>query len=266
LADRAADELYEYGDLLINISITTLPSELARAHDRTLSGQHSPEFAHDWHQITMALDGAFVVRNISGAWTTPAGTAVWVPAGARHSVEPLPRARSRTIYLRRDLMRRPRPTCAVLALTPLVKAIADQLTTNGALVEDDATAKRLCQVLVDQVALLAELPLFVPAIRSPLAQRVAAALAADPSDTPRIPDLAGALGVSGRAIERAFLADASMSVGEWRQRSRVCRAIGLLADGMAVKEVALETGYATPTAFITAFKKYVGRTPGKLSA
>jgi AraC-like DNA-binding protein len=35
---------------------------------------------------------------------------------------------------------------------------------------------------------------------------------------------------------------------------------------MAVKDVALETGYATPTAFITAFKKYVGRTPGKLSA
>jgi AraC-like DNA-binding protein len=241
-----------------------LPSELARAQDRTLFGQKSPEFAHDWHQITLALDGAFVVRNTSGAWTTPPGAAVWVPAGARHSVEPLPRARSRTIYLRRDLMRRARQTCAVLALTPLVNAIADHLNTNGALVEIDVTAKRLCQVLVDQLAPLAELPLFVPALRSPLAQRVAAALAADPSDTPRMGDLAGALELSGRTIERAFLADASMSVGEWRQRSRVCRAIGLLAEGMAVKDVALETGYATPTAFITAFKKYVGTTPGKL--
>jgi AraC-like DNA-binding protein len=164
------------------------------------------------------------------------------------------------------LIRWPRRVCAALAITPLVSAIADHLTTNGALVDDDVAAKRLCQVLIDQLASLEELPLFVPDLHTPLARRVAAALAADPTDTPRIHDLAGALEVSARSIERAFLADASMSIGEWRQRSRICRAIGLLAEGMAVKDVALETGYATPTAFITAFKKYVGRTPGKLSA
>ena len=206
------------------------------------------------------------MRNISGGWTIPAGGAAWVPARARHCVEPLPRARSRTIYLRRDLMRRPRHTCAVLTITPLVSAIADYLDTNGALVDDHVAAKRLCLVLVDQLAPLAELPLFVPELRTPLARRVAAALAEDPSDTPRIRDLAAAVGVNGRTIERAFATDASMTIGEWRQRSRICRAIALLAAGLAVKEVALETGYATPTAFITAFKKYVGRTPGKLSA
>lgn len=240
-----------------------MPSELARCHDRALSGDKTPEFAHDWHQVTIGLEGAFAVRNISGAWTIPAGAAAWVPAGARHSLEPLPTARTRTIYLRRDLVRRPRHACAVLGLTPLVSAIAAHLNTNGALVEHDGAAKRLGQVLADQLAPLAELPLFVPDLRSPLARRVAAALAADPSDTPRIPDLAGALKVSGRTIERAFIADASMSIGEWRQRSRVCRAVALLATGMAVRDVALETGYSTPTAFITAFKKYVGRTPGK---
>ena len=206
------------------------------------------------------------MRNISGAWTIPASAAAWVPAGARHSLEPLPTARTRTIYLRRDLVRRPRHACAVLGLTPLVSAIAAHLNTNGALVEDDGAAKRLCQVLIDQLAPLHELPLFVPDLHAPLARRVAAALADDPTDTPRIPDLAAALQVSGRTIERVFLADASMSIGEWRQRSRICRAIGLLAEGMAVKEVALETGYATPTAFITAFKKYAGTTPGKCMA
>lgn len=240
-----------------------MPVELARCHERTLSGPKSPEFAHDWHQVTIGLEGAFAIRNISGAWTVPAGAGAWVPAGARHSIEPLPRARARTIYLRRDLIRRPRHACAVLSLTPLVAAIADHLDTNGALVDEDAAAKRLCQVLIDQLTPLTELPLFVPDLRTPLARRVAAALAADPSDTPRIPDLAGALEVSGRTIERAFLADAAMSVGEWRQRSRICRAIGLLAAGMTVRDVALEAGYATPTAFITAFKRYVGRTPGK---
>jgi AraC-like DNA-binding protein len=241
-----------------------LAFELVRTHDRSLSGGKSAEFAHDWHQVALALDGAFLVRNISGAWTIPAGAAVWVPAGARHSVEPLGRVRTRTIYLRRHLARSARHRCAVLATTPLVHAIADHISTTGALVEGDAAAARLCRVLVDRLAPLVELPLFVPELRSPLALEVAAALAADPSDTPRIRDLAAELGVNGRTIERAFIADAAMTIGEWRQRARVCRAIGMLAAGMAVKQVALETGYATPTAFITAFKRYVGTTPRKI--
>ena len=238
--------------------------ELARAHDRTISGAKSPEFAHDWHQVTIALDGAFRARSISGAWTVPAGAAAWIPAGARHSLEPLPRARVRTLYLRRDVVRRSRSACAVLALSPLARAIADHINAVGALVEDRSASKRLCQVLIDHLAAGAELPLHVPELRTPLARRVAAALAADPADTPRLSDLAEAMHVSGRTIERAFVADASMTIGEWRQRSRICRAIGLLAEGMAVKAVALETGYSTPTAFITAFKKYAGTTPGKL--
>jgi AraC-like DNA-binding protein len=239
-----------------------LTPELLRTQDRVFSGPKSPELAHDRHQLVIALEGAFAVRNISGSWTVPSGAAAWVPAGSRHSVEPLPRARARTIYLRRDLVRRARHTCAVLPLPPLVRAIADHVSGTGALTAGDAMAKRLCGVLIDHVVPLAELPLFVPELRSPLAREAAAALAADPSDTPRLRDVAAALGVNGRTLERAFAADASMTIGEWRQRWRVCRAIRLLAEGAAVKEVALETGYATATAFITAFKRYVGTTPG----
>jgi AraC-like DNA-binding protein len=110
-----------------------------------------------------------------------------------------------------------------------------------------------------------ELPVFVPALSSALTQRVAAALAADPADTPRAADLAGALGVSTRTLERAFIADTRMTLGEWRQRSRLTRAIALLAGGADVKDVALEAGFATPSAFVTAFKRYVGMTPGSLA-
>ena len=47
------------------------------------------------------------------------------------------------------------------------------------------------------------------------------ALASDPADTPRTRDLATELGVSNRTLERAFIADAGMPLGEWRQRARV---------------------------------------------
>lgn len=241
-----------------------MASVLSYGRERTYSGRKTAEFAHDRHQLLVAANGPFSVRNNSGTWTVPNGRAAWIPAGVRHQLQPLPAARVLGLYLQRDAARRVRNACAVLELTPLLRAIADHVCAVESVRDDDPPAKRLFGVLLDQLSLQRELALFVPALEGQLTQRIAAALEADPTDTPRIRDLAAGLGVSGRTIERAFAADASMTIGEWRQRSRVCRAIELLAGGAAVKDVALEVGYETPSAFVTAFKKYVGTTPGKL--
>jgi len=209
--------------------------------------------------------GAFVTENIFGTWTVPAGAACWLPAGLRHRVEPAPSARVRTLYIsiRRSGAAAKAGHIKVLQPSPLLRAIVDDICRVEVLREDDPAAKRLAAVLLDQLAVQRELPLFVPALTSPLARRVAAALAADPADTPSARDLATELGVSTRTLERAFVTDAKMTLGEWRQRSRIARAIALLASGNDVKDVALEVGYATPSAFVTAFKKYVGTTPGR---
>ncbi len=119
-------------------------------------------------------------------------------------------------------------------------------------------------MLLDQLAAQRELPLFLPRLSSARAQQVAGVLSSDPADTPRIHHIASELGVSGRTIERAFVADAGLSLGEWRQRARILRAVALLAGGMDVKDVALEVGYETPAAFVVAFSKYAGMTPGRV--
>jgi len=190
----------------------------------------------------------------------------------RHSIEPLPRAQTRTLYvsIRRSCEGAKADRVAgakahsivVLYVTPLMRAIVDHVcdpkadrTTTG--------SKHLLAVFLDQFPHQRELPLFVPSLKSPLALRAAKALESDPADTLRIHDLAVELGVSDRTLERAFTADASMSLGEWRQRARICRAIRLLSAGGAVQDVALEVGYATASAFVGAFKRYAGATPGK---
>jgi len=152
----------------------------------------------------------------------------------------------------------------VVRVSPLVRAIVDYVCDMPAFC-DAAVSTHLLAVLLDQLPHQRELPLFVPALRSPLALRVAEALQSDPADTPRTGDLAVELGVSGRTLERAFVAGAAMSLGEWRQRLRICRAIALLAAGGSVNDIALEVGYETPSAFVSAFKKIVGTTPGKVA-
>jgi AraC-like DNA-binding protein len=258
---------------LRNILITT---ETIRGTDRSYSGHKTAEFAHDAHQLTLAAFGTFSVSNNSGIWTVPEGSAAWIPAGTRHSIEPLPRAQTRTLYLsiRRPVRRSfseggsreaaKADHIVVLHVTPLMRAIVDHVCDPKA----DRTAagsKHLLAVVLDQLPQQRQLPLFLPGLKSPLALRVAKALASDPAGTPRIRDLAAELGVSARTLERAFAADARMSLGEWRQRSRMCRAIALLAAGGSVQDVALEVGYETPSAFVSAFKKSVGTTPGKIA-
>ena len=215
----------------------------------------------------LCVEGAFMTENNLGTWTVPAGAACWLPAGLRHRVEPAPSARVRTLYMsiRRSGAAAKADHIRVLQASPLLRAIVDDICRVEVLREDDPAAKRLAAVLLDQLALQRELPLFVPALASSLARRVATALAADPADTPTASDLAAELDVSTRTLERAFVADAKMTLGEWRQRSRIARAIALLASGTDVKDVALEVGYATPSAFVTAFKKHVGSTPGKIT-
>ena len=194
-----------------------------------------------------------MIHHDSGTWAVPAGCGAWIPAGMRHALEPTPSARVRTLYIYGSRTR----SCVVLELSPLLSALVDHIHHRG-------SNQHLVAVLLDQLAAVRQLPMFLPRLSSAIAQQVAAALVADPADTPRIRDLAAQLGVSDRTLERAFAADAGMPLGEWRQRARIGRAIALLAGGLDVKDVALEVGYETPSAFVVAFKKYVGKTPGKV--
>ena len=230
---------------------------MVRAHERRYSGEKTPEFAHDAHQLSVVVSGAVVVENNSGTWPVPAGCGAWIPARTRHAITPAPAGRVRTLYIYSPRIRRVKAAATrVVEITPLLRAIVDHIHLHGA----DA---RVVAVLLDQLGGQRELPVFLPALTSAISRRVADVLSSDPAGMPRIRDLAAELGLSARTLERGFAADARMTLGEWRQRARIGRAIALLAGGMPVKDVALEVGYETPSAFVVSFKKYVGRTPGK---
>lgn len=62
-------------------------------------------------------------------------------------------------------------------------------------------------------------------------------------------------------FHRIFVAYVGETVGEYLKRVRMIKAAGLLASEASVAEVALESGYETPSAFIQVFKKTYGLTP-----
>ena len=55
-----------------------------------------------------------------------------------------------------------------------------------------------------------------------------------------------------------------MSFGMWQQKARLLYSVRALAEARTVTEAAFDAGYASVSAYIAAFKRTFGCTPGKL--
>ncbi len=69
------------------------------------------------------------------------------------------------------------------------------------------------------------------------------------------------VGASARTLARLFLAETGLSFGDWRSRARLLAALPRLAAGEKVTTIALDLGYESPSAFISMFKRALGKTP-----
>ncbi|MGV2904749.1 helix-turn-helix domain-containing protein, partial [Achromobacter sp. AGC25] len=72
---------------------------------------------------------------------------------------------------------------------------------------------------------------------------------------------ASSAGMSRRTFTRLFRAQTGVSVAAWRQQVCLLAAIERLSQGQAVTRVALDLGYASPSAFTSAFRRTMGDTP-----
>ncbi len=70
-------------------------------------------------------------------------------------------------------------------------------------------------------------------------------------------------GASARTLARLFEREAGMTFGSWRQQLRLLRSLELLAGGESVTSVALSLGYESLSAFVSMFRRNLGRTPGR---
>ncbi len=154
--------------------------------------------------------------------------------------------------------------CEVFDVAPLLRALVDHLVGLESLpsgsrrpqVGERAQSIRLTRR--DESRCACGSP------QDPRAIRVAALVMSDPSDTLTLAALAATFAISARTLARHFLSDTGVTLGQWRRQFRLTHAITLVAAGRPVKDVALEVGYESPSAFVAAFKRALGTTPARL--
>jgi AraC-like DNA-binding protein len=105
------------------------------------------------------------------------------------------------------------------------------------------------------------IPLQLPHLSDPRLRRIADILTRDPRDARTLAQLCRETGAGKRSVERLFQQEIGMTFGKWRQQLRLMQGMRLLAEGAKVTHAALESGYTTPSAFTSMFKKALGVTP-----
>ncbi len=201
------------------------------------------------------------VHTGNGTWVVPTLRAVWIPEAVPHTISMSGKVAMRTLYLKARLATSMPRDCCVVNVPPLLSELILYACACGSLSAKVAAHRHLVDVIVDQLKAVQTVPLQLPNLTDPRAQRLAEILSADPGNRQSIARACKTVGASGRTVERLFQEETGMTLGKWRQQLRLMQAMRLLGEGAKVTHVALESGYSTPSAFVAAFKKLLGTTP-----
>ena len=214
-----------------------------------------------WDTLIYACRGVLTVRAEEGSWVVPPHRAVWVPGALPHELLLSGRTSLRNLYVRREHALLP-PHCRVIDVSRLLRELLLHVVRSAPLHLPHPEHGRLIGVLRDQLLLVSDAGLQLPMPSDGRVQGVVRMLQEDVADPRPLTVLADAARVSRRTLERVFLTETGMTLGQWRRRLRMLEALRLLAADEPVTSVALRVGYSTPSAFGAAFRAELGSAPG----
>ena len=220
--------------------------------------------AHEDGQLFALREGLQVIETPSGRWVQPPGWIGWIAPRCAHAAQSFGATAGWSLHVEAAMAAGLPDEPHVFATTPLVQALVDRLTS----LDVSATAFeerriRLVAVLLDELAASARPSLHLPMPQDKRLAAMATALANDPAMPDTIDQWADRIGMARRTLTRRFAAETGLSFAQWRQQSRLLKAVELLSLGGPVTTVALTVGYNSVSAFIETFRKHFGCTPAR---
>ena len=230
------------------------------------AGQGTDRHTHPWRQLIYCTAGVMTVWTEFGAWVAPPHWAIWVPAGVNHQIRFSGDCGLRTLYLRPDAQDGLPAVCAVVTVSPLLRELVLRVIQMGMLDGRLAPHRALALLIQGEIVRRDAAAFDLPMPSGEATRRAAERMAAEEAHPLGVTALAGCVGLSPRTLERRFLAETGMTVAAWRRQARLLSALRRLAGGAPVKAAANAAGYASPSAFVNAFKGAFGATPGRYFA
>src|SRR5262245_8372643 len=221
-------------------------------------GHRFASHRHPTHQLAWASHGLVTMRVDPHVYVLPRSRGLWIPADVPHEVLVGGATTMMGIYF-------DPAACPIDWTAPTVVEVSGILAELLQHLDHDLTVdhrRRVEGVVFDLLTPLPVAVLDVPAPTDARAATIAAALRADPSDGRSLAAWGRQVGASSRTLARVINRETGMGFERWRTHLRIAEALGRLADGASVTRVAHDVGYASTSAFVAAFRRTTGTTPG----
>jgi AraC-like DNA-binding protein len=225
------------------------------------SGASTGPHAHPRGQLLYAIEGVMIVRSPAGAWVVPPNRAVWLIAGLDHEVRMCGDVKIRTVFVdQKAAPHLPQASC-VIAVSPLLRELIVAAMRVPLDYAPDTRDERLMRLLLDELPEVDVLPLHLPMPREARLRSICEALVARPDDASTVEQWARQLGITPKTVHRLFSRETGLTFAQWRQQARLLFALERLARGDRIIDVALDSGYASQSAFTAMFRKHFGVPP-----
>lgn len=217
------------------------------------------EHQHRKGQLIFALAGGVTCRIADGLWMVPPHCAVWIPGGLKHSNIATANASLFFVYLEPSAANLP-PRCCTISVSPLLRELIVELSES----EDPNSADPLLiEVLLAQLPRMPVQQLHLPLSSEPRLASIANALSANPADRSTLGAWASRVAMGESSLARLVIKETGLTFGRWRQQLHLMIAIRELSNGATVQQVSADLGYGSVAAFITMFRKALGKPPAK---
>lgn len=229
-------------------------------------GHVIPSHRHSWAQLVFATSGVLRVVTPAQSWLVPPTKSIWLPAFIPHEIRVQGEVAMRTLYIAPARAALLPADPATLAVEPLLRELILHIVRIGMLAADRPEHGRMSGVLIDLLHGARREDLRLPLPGDPRARAAALRLQAAPAEAVDLSILAAESGASLRTLQRLFPKETGLTLEAWRQKARLIHAMARLASGERVTAAALDSGYQNVGAFIAAFSRHFGMTPGRYRA
>jgi AraC-like DNA-binding protein len=220
---------------------------------------------HSYAQLVYARSGVMHVSADGRVWFVPPTRAIWIPHGVEHRIGIKGEVALRTLYVAPERAGALKRNVEALEVSALLSELILHILGIGMLDPKIAEHDRLAGVLMDLIAMAPGTDLALPLPRDARALRLAEHLRGDPADRRDLEALAGEAGASLRTLQRCFSDETGLTIEQWRQKARLVHSAARLAGGASVTDAAMDSGYDSPSAYIAAFRRQFGVTPGRFA-
>jgi AraC-like DNA-binding protein/quercetin dioxygenase-like cupin family protein len=232
---------------------------------RSRSGESHDWHCHDFGQLILAALGSMQAGTARHVLLLSPAMVLWIPPDARHWMRTSRGNEMLYVDVNREEAAALGLECRVMAVSPLLAAAMRATLPEASRARDPQHTATLHDLLRAELCAARDVPLSIILPEDRRIRAMAERALDDPAAIGSLDDWLEGAAASRKTVERLFIAETGMAPSRWLRQARALKAVTELAAGEKVVSVALNAGYASPSAFGHMFRQTLGLSPSRFA-